>query len=422
MDEVFGRNNLISLITLKVKDAAGVGTESPIFDICEYILIYSKDFQSAKKFVVDNSYEYNEITEPVGGYNRILVDYGKSNLVKKINRQNVGEIKIFKCQDYDIKKVKDISFKDYVKHFEDIFVDYNPSGGMILAIKDKIPEKGLSYIEYVPTKGRDKGKLTKVYFHNRRILAWLRNIVLKEGNVLKRKSKITNLWNINTASLSNEGSVYFPQSKKPENLIKKIIEMTTVKGDLVLDSFAGSGTTGAVAHKMERNWIMIELGDHAEDLCFKRLKNVVDGKDASGITTEIEWKGGGGFKYYKLGESLIKDKNINWNLKQKEVAESLFYIKNFKLIEDKELIKKEIFIGQNQNEEAVFALCIVSKEIGFIKAREYFDLVDSLQEQYKFDLLYIYTNKGVNVRKADREDNVKIRKIPQTILKKFGLV
>ena len=100
---------------------------------------------------------------------------------------------------------------------------------------------------------------------------------------------------------------------KPERLIKKVLELATNKGDLVLDSFAGSGTTGAVAHKMGRRWIMVELGEHCHTHVIPRLKKVINGEDAGGISTIVNWKGGGGFRYYKLAPSLLaKDKWDNW--------------------------------------------------------------------------------------------------------------
>ncbi|HUZ08203.1 MAG TPA: site-specific DNA-methyltransferase, partial [Candidatus Paceibacterota bacterium] len=93
---------------------------------------------------------------------------------------------------------------------------------------------------------------------------------------------------------------------KPEPLIQRIVEMTTNRGDWVLDSFGGSGTTGAVAHKMGRRWIMVELGDHCHTHIIPRMKKVIDGADTGGITPSIDWKGGGGFRYYHLAPSLLK--------------------------------------------------------------------------------------------------------------------
>ena len=98
----------------------------------------------------------------------------------------------------------------------------------------------------------------------------------------------------------------FP-TPKPERLIERIIHIASNPEDLVLDSFLGSGTTAAVAHKMGRRWIGVELGDHCETHCLSRLKKVVDGYDPGGITKAVNWKGGGGFRYYRLGPSLIKE-------------------------------------------------------------------------------------------------------------------
>lgn len=114
---------------------------------------------------------------------------------------------------------------------------------------------------------------------------------------------------IKTTGLDNEGTVKFKNGKKPEALIKRIIKMATKKGDLVLDSFLGSGTTAAVAHKMGRKYIGIELGEHCHTHCIPRLQKVIDGTDQGGISKAVGWKGGGGFKYYYLAPSLLnKDK------------------------------------------------------------------------------------------------------------------
>jgi len=91
---------------------------------------------------------------------------------------------------------------------------------------------------------------------------------------------------------------------KPEFLIKRILEIATQENDLVLDSFLGSGTTAAVAHKMNRRYIGIEMGEHAKTHCAARLKKVVDGEQG-GISKAVNWQGGGGFSFYKLGAPLF---------------------------------------------------------------------------------------------------------------------
>lgn len=110
----------------------------------------------------------------------------------------------------------------------------------------------------------------------------------------------------------NEMRALFPDAEsfgtpKPERLIERVLHLATNPGDLVLDSFAGSGTTGAVAHKMNRRWIMVELGEHCDTHIVPRLRKVIDGEDAGGITSAVNWRGGGGFRYYRLADSLLKE-------------------------------------------------------------------------------------------------------------------
>ena len=103
------------------------------------------------------------------------------------------------------------------------------------------------------------------------------------------------------------------QTPKPERLIHRILTIATNPGDLVLDSFAGSGTTGAVAHKMGRRWIMVELGEHCHTHIIPRLTKVIDGTDPGGVTEACQWKGGGGFRYSRLAPSLLmRDKYGQW--------------------------------------------------------------------------------------------------------------
>jgi len=93
---------------------------------------------------------------------------------------------------------------------------------------------------------------------------------------------------------------------KPEQLLERVIHIASNPGDWVLDSFAGSGTTGAVAHKMGRQWIMVELEETCHTHIIPRLQKVIDGNDNGGITEAAKWKGGGGFRYYKIAPSLLK--------------------------------------------------------------------------------------------------------------------
>ena len=124
------------------------------------------------------------------------------------------------------------------------------------------------------------------------------------------------------------------QNPKPEKLIQRILTLATNPGDIVLDSFAGSGTTGAVAHKMGRRWIMVELGEHCHTHIIPRLQKVIDGEDKGGITEAAGWKGGGGFRYYRLAPSLMeKDRWGNWVINKEynaaQLAEALCKLEGF---------------------------------------------------------------------------------------------
>ncbi len=123
------------------------------------------------------------------------------------------------------------------------------------------------------------------------------------GNTQEAKKESIQLFGSNSAF----------STPKPERLLQRVLSIATNPGDLVVDSFAGSGTTGAVAHKMGRRWIMVELGEHCDTHILPRMKKVVDGEDKGGVSEAAGWKGGGGFRYFNLAPSLLKqDKYGNW--------------------------------------------------------------------------------------------------------------
>jgi adenine-specific DNA-methyltransferase len=132
---------------------------------------------------------------------------------------------------------------------------------------------------------------------------WLNNEV---GNTQEAKREVLQI-----------GADTVFDTPKPERLVHRALHLATNPGDLVLDSFLGSGTTAAVAHKMGRRWIGIELGEHCHTHCLPRLRKVIDGADPGGITEAVGWKGGGGFRYYRLAPSLLQqDKWGNWVISQ----------------------------------------------------------------------------------------------------------
>ena len=183
-----------------------------------------------------------------------------------------------------------------------------PSGNVI-----KHPPKGWRFSRETFDRELAEGKI--VFSKDEKRI--IRKIYLadQEGRVPE------SLWFANDAGTTREASGEvrsfvegeFFDTPKPERLIQRVLQIATIPGDWVLDSFGGSGTTGAVAHKMGRRWIMVELGEHCHTHIIPRLKKVVDGADSGGITEAVGWKGGGGFRYYRLAPSLLeKDKWGQW--------------------------------------------------------------------------------------------------------------
>ena len=162
---------------------------------------------------------------------------------------------------------------------------------------------------------------------------------------------------------------------KPEKLLKRVLELATTEGDLILDSFAGSGTTGAVAHKMRRRWIMVELGEHCHTHVIPRLKKVVDGDDEGGITESVGWHGGGGFRYYRVAPSLLqKDRWGQWVINREYnpemLAEALCKLEGFSYAPSQEFYWQH---GHSSERDYIYAttqslnpeqLQILSDEVG----------------------------------------------------------
>ncbi|MBW1796090.1 MAG: site-specific DNA-methyltransferase, partial [Deltaproteobacteria bacterium] len=195
---------------------------------------------------------------------------------------------------------------------------------------DGIGEDGLGY-RYMT--GPKKQTATKGKFYSGIPLKTLDDI--KSGNADKALP-IQNLYDLagSFGNCRHEGGVDFRGGKKPEELLHTILKHFSNPGDLILDSFLGSGTTTAVAHKMGRRWIGVELGDHCHTHCIPRMTRIIDGEDNTGVTDKVEWKGGGGFRYYRLGPSLIVEDEwgnpvINQEFNSAMLAEAVCKLEGF---------------------------------------------------------------------------------------------
>lgn len=266
-DEIFGRQNYLGdLIWQKRK---GGGNDSRFFAIDhDYILVYAKNSDKKthpKKWLVSQSEDY------LKRYKEIAEDGRRYywDTLARDGLQNPIPVEIT-CPDGFLLKINSQQ-------------------------SQKTIEEGLVSGEIRLTKSKNGWTL-----HHR--------VYMPDGQVLR--SILNNVGTNKTAG--DEIEYLFGDSKafdypKPETLIQKLLELTTKKGDLVLDSFLGSGTTAAVAQKMGRRYIGIELGNHAYTHCYPRLKMVTDGTDQGGISKAQNWKGGSGFKFYELAPSLLKE-------------------------------------------------------------------------------------------------------------------
>ena len=201
---------------------------------------------------------------------------------------------------------------------------------------------------------------------------------------------------------------------KPEGLIERVLHIATNPGDLVLDSFAGSGTTGAVAHKMGRRWIMVELGEHCHTHIIPRLQKVIDGEDQGGISKAVNWQGGGGFRYFRLAPTLIVNDKwgnqiINPNYNPEMLAEALAKLEGFTYMPSENLWWQHGYSSENDfiyvttQSLSVEQLQVLSDEVGAGRSL----------------LICCSAWRGITAdQAAERFPNLSLKKIPKMMLKR----
>ena len=291
-DEIFGRDNFRAFLTWQRKYSVSNNFKG-IASICDYILVYSKSnkFQNNLLPRSDESKDRytNPDNDPRGPWKS--VDY--LNQATPSQRKNL-------CYDI-INPNTGVVIKNTKKAWK-----YDPTTHAIHVLENRI---------WWGLDGKNTTPSLKLFLsevrdgmtpHN----WWSHQEV---GHTDEAKKESINLFGTNSTF----------STPKPERLIERVFNIGTNPGDLVLDSFLGSGTTAAVAHKMGRKYIGIELGEHAKTHCFPRMKQVVDGEQG-GVSKAVNWKGGGGFKFYTLAPSLLnQDKFGNWVISSEYNAQML---------------------------------------------------------------------------------------------------
>ncbi len=199
---------------------------------------------------------------------------------------------------------------------------------------------------------------------------------------------------------------------KPERLLQRVLHIATNPGDIVLDSFGGSGTTGAVAHKMGRRWLMVELGEHCHTHIIPRLKKVIDGDDKGGVTESTGWQGGGGFRYYRLAPSLIVNDRwgnpvINPEYNGAQLAEALAKLEGFTYAPSETLWWQHGYSSERD------FICVTTQNLSAEQLQALSDEVGSDASL----LVCCSAFRGVtSAQAAQRWPNLTLKKIPKMVL------
>ena len=418
LDEIFMRRNFVSHITYERSAVAGIGQGGYLVNTTEHILLYKKGALPTK----DNQ-SYEELGMNImKRYNKYVSNFGKRELVREFTAKSNGElVRVYRHTGFEIQSIslKNASDREeelraeFAEHLDTLFrgnrvQKENEFQNDIIAGLDK---DGLYSMDYIPSRGKNEGQQTTLYYYNCELLSWLKDTTsLNEEGMLTKSTKMTTLWKhgeIPKADIANEGGVYFPRGKKPEQLLKRIIEMSTEPGDIVLDSFLGSGTTAATAHKLGRRWIGIEMGEQAYTHCKQRLDSVIDGTDQLGISKTVNWEGGGGYHFYELAPSLLvkNDKlpiyQINPSYTFEMLCEAICKIEGFRYK------PQDVFHGHS-SEKRFIHITTEFINAGYIKS-----LSARLAEGQS---LLIYGTKIQSDMVLP--DNIEVKKIPKDLLEK----
>lgn len=329
LDEVFGRSNFVNRITVEARSPSAFSTVNPgVFKSSEYILWYAKD----KSEFIENSGRVSR--SPDYAYNKWLdnpdEDFSQWRLVPLMDAYEKSPPSRSRRPDSLLEHFNDFIVNNAKQVCRLASISDSGAGERIVQLKkESLKEPGRVF------KLERAGNLDDVYIIDGQQLIFYKKNVAEIDGKLSATALLTNIWkDIAWEGIANEGGVTFRKGKKPERLIKRCLELATNPGDLVLDSFAGSGTTGAVAHKMGRRWIMVELGEHCHTHIIPRLQKVIDGTDQGGISKAVNWQGGGGFRYYRLAPTLIVNDAwgnpiINPDYNPEMLAEALAKLEGF---------------------------------------------------------------------------------------------
>ena len=345
MKEIFGRDNFINKITVKTKSPSGFASVNPgLFETAEYILAFAKNKVKWKyntQFVraeYDTNYKFFVLNKEQDVANWKIV-----NLDEYIVEQNN-----FKSKKEAIKKLGNVFFHNLVSEFAlnhaDSIFRYTPINNN--ASKQLVELRDLSHKAPDLVFFQKREDNYDVYVKNGQEIAFYSKKIRKIDGQLLPSIQLSNIWNDTPyEGIAKEGNVQLKGGKKPEKLIKRIIELSSNVGDLILDFHLGSGTTAAVAHKLNRKYIGVEQLNYEENDSIQRIKNVING-DSTGISKAVDWQGGGSFVYCELKNDAQDFFNkVDKALSSEELVELLEQVKRSSFlsyrVETKKLHREE---------------------------------------------------------------------------------
>ena len=428
MDELFGRKNFITMITCKVKAPSGIASgSSAFFDVSEYILVYAKnkdqfDFYPTK---VDSQIVGPKSPTVTGVYNQLLNKFEEKEFRDFSNFEDIV-IKELPFNSFSVETItkKERTEKKYYESYEYIFRLAAISGGRdkkVLSFLKSLPEYDSSKVysyQYVASQGKNKGKLITNYIYKNQNILFLRDFIRvdDDNKVVYKQDILTNIfYNDWWQGLTGEGGVTFKNGQKPEKLLHQIFSTVTRENDFILDSFLGSGTTVAVAHKMNRRWIGIEMGDHAYTHAKKRIDDVVSGFDQTGISKLVDWSGGGGYKFYELAPTLINVDEfgqaiINEKYNPEMLANAVSKHEGYKYSPN-----SDIYWKQSNNGSKSY-LYVTTNHLSRT-------VIDSIKNSMSDDEYLLIVCKSFDRGIDKLVKNINVKKIPQSLLKncEFGV-
>lgn len=419
-DEIFSRNCFVADITYEKSSVSGLGQGGTFFNTGEKILVYKRGNISFNEVLGTAVLELKTMKR----YNKILVGTGEKILVDEFNAASNGlPVKIYKHSNYEVRTVSLANYvkrepeirKEYYDNFDGMFRTYviQQENEFQNSLMRQMTKNSLYSVEYTPNRGKNKDMLTTLYYYNAELCAWLKDTAFIEGKDIVKTIRLSNVWkndDIPKSDLGNEGGVNFPRGKKPEKLLERILSLASNPNDLILDSFLGSGTTAAVAHKMGRRWIGIELGNHCYTHCKPRLDKLIDGDDKSGVTKSYNWQGGGGYKFYELAPSLIeKDKYgnpvISEQFNSTMLIAAVSKLNGYFFAPDADVFWKQ---GYSQDKSFIYV------------TTEYLDakMLDSIASDLSNMESLLICTPAFDIGLDKRYDNIQVKKIPKSVLDK----